>query len=68
MPMLAFAGLKHWDGTPRWLSDALFTSLYASVVPAQVTGRICPRHAGCLCAIQQYKKQCHLSCSTFSFW
>lgn len=36
MPILAFAGCRHWVGTPRWLSDALFTSLYASFVPAGV--------------------------------
>ena len=34
MPILALAGCRHWEGTPRWLSDALFTSLYASLVPA----------------------------------
>ena len=33
--MLAFAGSTHCEGTPRWLSDALFTSLYASLAPAE---------------------------------
>ena len=31
--MLAFAGSTHCEGTPMWLSDALFTSLYASLAP-----------------------------------
>ena len=33
--MLAFAGSTHCEGTPMWLSDALFTSLYASLAPAE---------------------------------
>lgn len=39
MPTLALVGCRHWLGTPRWLSVARFTSLYASLVPAALPRR-----------------------------